>query len=397
MAHHWEFLLPTRVQFGRGGLKRVGELAKEFGSRVFLVGYRDRSGLEQVYARASEALTGAGLEVSEFYQIPPDPNSELAAEGARQATEANADVVIGLGGGSVIDAAKGIAALAKMGGGVWDYTTANKDHRPVTDALPVVAIPTTAGTGTEVTPVAVFTHDGVGSAPDVPLKASFSSPAIRPKVALVDSDLAVGSPPRLTAACGADALGHAIEACMSRRANPIASVLAMRAVRLIVKNLAAAVERPDDPEPREPLALAALLAGAAFGSAGVVMTHSIAQALGSLLHIPHGEAVAIGTPWNLRYNAAQCVELYCQLAHYCGVAADSPEEQAARFVQHITDLLRSVGLSDRVAVACEDREALAAKLSRNAFESTRVPLTLNPRRIDEDGLKDIILEMLSVT
>jgi alcohol dehydrogenase class IV len=327
MLRTWEFQLPTRVQFGRGGLRKLGQVAREFGQSALLVGYRDRTGLEETYARAAQSLRDAGVAVTEFFDVPCDPEADLPLEGVRRMRDSGAELVVGLGGGSVIDAAKGAAALARMGGNLWDYTGANKSSRPITEAAPLVAVPTTAGTGSEVTAVAVFTHHGVASIADMPLKASVSGPAIRPRVALVDPDLAVGSPPPLTAACGADALGHAIEACTSRQANPISSALAGQAVGLIVRHLRRAVENPADPAPREPLALAATLAGAAFSAAGVVVTHAIAQALGGLLHVPHGVGVAIATPANLRFNAECCVQQYCELARYCGIAADSPERR----------------------------------------------------------------------
>lgn len=395
MPTRWEFQLPTRIQFGRGGLRKLGEIAGRFGDSAMLVGYRDRTGMEKTYARARQSLADAGLTITEFFEIPPDPDAELAAEGARLAAEAGVDVVVGLGGGSPIDAAKGIAALGRMGGRLWDYAGANRDFRPVTDSLPLVAVPTTAGTGTEVTAVAVFNHHGVGSMSEYPLKASINGPAVLPEIALVDPDVTVGSPPRLTAACGADALGHALEACMSRRANPFSSALAGRAVALIVEHLPRAVKNPDDPGPREPLALASTMAGAAFSNSSVTMTHSIAHALGALLHVPHGEAIAVGTPLNLRYNAEVCGDVYCRLARDCGIAADSPQRQAARFVDCIVELLRSVGLPDRVEVPADAPDDLAAKLARNAMESTLKPLEWNPRRIDEATLKGLFDEMLS--
>jgi alcohol dehydrogenase len=213
-------------------------------------------------------------------------------------------------------------------------------------------------------------------------------------VALVDPDLAVGSPPGLTAACGADALGHAIEACMSRSANPISSMLAGRAVGLIVRNLRPAVENPNDPGPREPLALAATLAGAAFSAAGVVVPHAIAQALGGLLHVPHGLGVAVGTSVNLRFNAECCVEQYGELADCCGITADSPDEKAARFVDCIVELLGSVGLPDRVEVPPDAPHDLLERLVRNARESTPVPIKLNPRKIDDAALADLFRAVL---
>ncbi len=396
MLRTWEFDLPTRIRFGRGGFKELGRMAKEYGISAMLVGYRDHGPLEEMYRRAAAHLVDAGLTVTEFFEVPPDPDAELGAEGAERAAEAKVDVVVGLGGGSAIDAAKGIAALVKMGGRLWDYTGANQQSRPITESLPLVAVPTTAGTGTEATAVAVFTHHGVGAMPEYPLKASVSGPAVRPKVALVDPELMVGSPRRLTAACGADALGHAIEACMSRRANPVSSALAVRAVSLIVQNLQQAVEFPDDPEPREPLALASTLAGAAFSVAGVTMTHSIAQALGGLLHIPHGEAVAIATPLNLRYNAQRCVDVYCELAHGCGIVAASPQQQATRFVARIVELLRAVGLPDKVKAPQDAPEDLAEKLAHNAIDGTPVPIKLNPRKIDLATLKGLLDEIIVV-
>jgi len=201
MLRNWEFQLPTRIQFGPGGLRKLGDVVRQLGTSAFLVGYADRTGLEETYGRASRALAEAGMTVAEFFRVPPDPEADVALEGTERLKEAGADVVVGLGGGSVIDAAKGIAALARMGGSLWDYTGSNPNSRPITDAVPLVAVPTTAGTGTEVSSVAVFTHHGVASIADMPLKASVAGPAIRPKVALVDPELAVGSPPGLTAAC----------------------------------------------------------------------------------------------------------------------------------------------------------------------------------------------------
>lgn len=394
MLTQWEFQLPTRVRFGRGMARKLGDAAAALGKTALVVGYRDRTGLEETYARAVQSLTAAGVDVVEFFQAAPDPDAELVEEGARLAIQRGCDVVVGLGGGSAIDAAKGIAALAAMGGPLWDYTGANPKSRPVDKALPLVAVPTTAGTGSEVSDVAVFTCRGVGSQPETPVKSFIAGPAVAPAVAIVDPDLAVGSPPSLTAACGADALGHAIESCMSRRAGPMSSLLAGHAAGLIVGNLAQAVENPDDPEPREPLALAATLAGAAFSAAGVTMSHAIAQALGAILHVPHGLGVALATPANLRYNADKCVDVYTRLADCCGIGGQSPQERAAAFVDRVVGLLRSVGLPDRVKVPPGAPPDLAARLARNAVEGTPVPLVLNPRKVSEAELVEIFEGLL---
>jgi len=328
MLRQWQFSMPTRIEFGRGVVKNLGKTAGELGRSALLVGYRDRTGLEAACHNAAGLMREAGLGVTEFFDVPPDPDAELGEAGADRAKAAGADVIVAIGGGSVIDAAKGIAVRGRMGGRLWGYTGANPDYTPASQSLPLVAVPTTAGTGSEVSNVAVFTHYGVSSMRESPIKASISGPGVPPSVAVVDPQLAAGSPPRLTAACGADALGHAIESCMSRRANPMASLLGRRAVGLIYHNLRRAVEEPNDPKPREPLALAATLAGAAFGSAGVTVTHAIAQALGGVLHVPHGDAVALGTPLNLRINAEACEDVYAELAQECSIEGDTPSESA---------------------------------------------------------------------
>ncbi len=394
MPRFWEFQLPTRVVFGPGSLRRLGPCAREFGQSALLVGYRHAPELEDAYERAARLLEKAGLRVTVFREVDGDPDAALPEIGARRAVEAGAEVVVALGGGSALDAAKGIAALARMGGRVWDYTDANRQARPVTDALPLVAVPTTAGTGSEVTSAAVFQHRGVGSRPELPLKATAIGPALVPRVALVDPELAVGTPPALTAACGADALGHAIEAFISRQANPMASTLAARAVALIVENLPRAVENPSDPQPREPLALAATLAGAALNSAGVTVTHAIAHALGALLHVPHGVAVALATPLNLRYNAEACAAQYAELADVLHLAGNSPEDRAASFVEKIISLLHSLGLPDRVSVPPDAPPDLLDQLVQNAMESTSIALTLNPRKVDAAALRGLLEAVL---
>ena len=393
MSRNWEFQLPTRVRFGRGGLRRLGDVARELGQSAFLVGYRDAATLEPHYDRARRSLAKSGLTVAEFFEVAPDPEAALAVRGAERLRAAGCDLVVAVGGGSVIDAAKGIAALARLGGAPWDYAAANRRARPVTEAVPLVAVPTTAGTGSEVTEIAVITQHGVSSIPGMALKVSIHAAAIRPAVALVDPDLSVGSAPTLTAACGADALGHAIESCLSRRANPIASTLAGRAVAWIVAHLGRAVANPDDPAPREPLALAATLAGAAFDAAGVVLAHAIAQALGGLLDLPHGVGVATATPLILRFNAEPCVEQYADLARCCGISGESPRQRAERFVERIAELLRGVGLPDRVAVPDDAPPDLIDRLVRNALESTPAAVTLNPRKTDEETLRNLFAEL----
>ena len=401
MLRNWEFQLPTRVVFGRGGRRKLGSLAGEFGRSALLVGYRDRTGLEEAYRRAENVLRGEGLGIATFFEVAPEPAAESLIAGSRVAVEASAEVIVALGGGSVIDAAKGIAALARLGGNLWDYAQVNPQSRPITAALPVVALPTTAGTGSEVTAVAVFTHHvspggDAGLEWETPRKLSILGPALYPKVALIDPDLALGSPPQITAACGADALAHAIEACLSRRANPFSSALAGRAAALIVSNLSRAVDEPADPGPREALALAAALAGAAFNETGVVVNHAIAHALGALMGVPHALAVAIGTPHQLRFNAEAAVAPLGELAGYCGLSGDTEKDRARRFVETVASLLRSIGIPDHADIPANAPADLIDRLVRNAMESSASSITCNPRKVDEPALKGLFQQVTGI-
>ncbi len=396
MARPWEFRLPTEIHFGRGVRKRMGKVAAEWGQRALLVGYRQCTPLEGPFCEAAENLAAAGLAVETFCELEGEPDWRLPLIGAERARGFAADVVVGLGGGSVLDLAKGIALLAKTGGQPWDYAGANRRGKPADEALPIVALPTTAGTGAEVTGVAVFTFEGKGATPETPLKASIGGPALRPRAALVDSELAESCLPRWTAACGVDALAHAIEAHISRGANPLASTLALKAVGLLNHHLSAVAGGRAGAEEWDAVALAATLAGAAFNEAGVTVTHALAHALGAILDVPHGEAIALGTPLNLHFNAGSAAAPLAELADVCGIAsADTPQaERAAAFVDHVVALLRGLGLPDRVEVESPPSEELLEKLARNATAGTVVAVAMNPRRVQHATLVDLFRQLV---
>lgn len=394
MPRFWDFSLPTQIQFGRGGLRRLGQFTADLGSSALLVGYEDQTGLEDAYVKAEKLLEKAGVKTTTFYTIPPDPDAELVELGIELARRGGIDVVVGLGGGSVIDAAKGIAALTRSGGNLVDHWGSNPRSVPIDDSVPAIAVPTTAGTGSEVSNVAVFTHRNVGSTDGMAIKDAIVGPALRPKLALVDPDLTVGCPASLTAACGADALGHAIESCLSRRATPIASALANQAVQLIVDNLAAAVAEPDNTEPREPLALASTMAGAAFSAAGVVVPHAVAQALGGVLHVSHGLSVALATRQGLAFNRVTCTAQYAELARSCRLAGEDDEALADGFVDAVNALFDHCGLPRTIPVPSDVPNELIETLVRNAYESVPVPITLNPRKVAEEDLRGFFERIL---
>lgn len=391
----WTFHLPTKVRFGRGTLQELGTLTAGFGRSALLVGYADRTGLEQAYCRALDSLREAGLKVAEFSKVTPDPGAPLAEEGAEVALQTGSEVVVALGGGSVLDGAKGIAALAKSGATVWQHTKANADFRAITEALPVVAVPTTAGTGSEMTNVAVFSHHGVGPQPELGLKAAIFGDCLRPKLAVVDPDLLNECPARQTAACGVDALAHAMESCLSKNTHPMSEALAERAIELLVPNLRRAVEHPEEKGPRDALALGAMLAGGALNATGVVVTHALAHGLGGVLNLPHAIAVAICTPAGLRFNAEVCRDTYARLARYFAIENGSVDERAGRFVESVVGLLADLDMPTKPKVPDDAPADLAAQLAKNALVATPVAAGNNPRPVDEAVLRELYTSVLA--
>lgn len=373
----WNFQLPTAIHFGRGLLRRLGPLAAPLGTRALIVGYRAPGPLDEAHRRAEQSLTKAGLAVESFLEVDPEPETAVVDRCAAAVRGADADLVIGLGGGSVLDVAKAGAALARAGGPLSDLLTTDPAPAPA-KSLPVLAVPTTAGTGSEVSDVAVFSAPG-------PAKIALFGPALRPQLAVIDPELALGSPPSLTAACGADALGHAIEACISRRANPMAALFGAQAVALILENLAQAVEDPAAIEPREALAWAATLAGAAFTSAGVTGAHAVAQALTVELGLAHGQAVALATVPMLRHNAPACEAQYAELARRCRL----PDPVA--FLHRVEQLLRDLNLLQPPPLA--HAPGVLDRLVTAAL-AARVPVVQNPVRLDESALRTVFGQVL---
>jgi len=385
MIRNWQFTFPSRIQFGRGMLRRVGLAAQPLGSRAMLVGYAANAGPAGAMATAEKALTDAKLAVIPFAAIAGEPTAALVEQGAELARTEQVDVVVAVGGGSVIDAAKGIALLTRTTGALADYADTTPNRKPAAEAIPVVAVPTTAGTGAEATQVAVFSHQGA--------KISITAPVLRPAVALVDPDLSAACDAATTAACGTDALAHAMEACMSRAAQPVSTALAFQAIELVVHQLPVALAQPGDREARDALAVAATLAGMALNESGVTLTHSVAHALGALLHLPHGQCVARATPLNLRVNRSACESLYARWARLCGLQGADAATLADAWIARIDGLLNSAGLlgplprgSAAPETAAWNREQWAAELARSAFQTTPTPLRLNPVPIDEAAL-----------
>ena len=288
MPSELEFQTARRVIFGAGSFSRAAEIGSSLGNRALVV--TGRSAQRSLFAALRDGLAAKGV-ASVHYLVQREPTVSIADEGARLALSAGCDIVIGLGGGSALDAAKAIAGLMTNGGEALDYLEIVGRGRALdAPAAPFLAIPTTAGTGSEVTRNAVLTD------PESRIKASIRSPHLLPSVALVDPDLMLGLPPNLTATTGLDALTQLIEAWITPRANAVSDLFALDGIARSARSLLAAVRNGDDRAAREDLALASLFGGFALANAGLGAVHGIAAPLGGRRPVTHGAACAILLP-----------------------------------------------------------------------------------------------------
>ena len=387
----FDFTCSTRVVFGVGRAAETGSLAAELGRRALLVSYRDLTGLESAVERVRASLQASGLQVIDFLEAVPDPSEQIAVAGRDLALAKEVDLVVGIGGGSALDAAKAIAYLATNPGPPWDYMACNPSKKPGQPSLPSVALPTTAGTGSEVSYGSVLTVEDRG------LKGTIVDRAIAPRIAIVDAELMTGMPARLTAACGADALGHAIEGVLSRSATPISRGFGFEALGVIGANLRSACENGTDLEARSGMALGATLAGLSLANGGTIVTHAMSHATGSVLHLPPGVGVSVFTVPVLRYCAGACASDYARLAEAMGVDTSDLNEGAVAeaFIEAVSELFLDVGLSSEIDVPQELwSEDLAQRLAGNAFLSAPVSARNTPRSITQQQTAELIAQVV---
>jgi alcohol dehydrogenase class IV len=295
---------------GSGGFSQLGELAKGLGRRALLVTGCSAMRRAGVTDRACSLLDEAGVDVRLFEEIGSEPTAAQCDAGRARVREEGCDLVIGLGGGSPMDAAKAIAALADADAPAAEYIAGRTADAP--HPLPCIAIPTTSGTGAEVTPNAVV------SDPDAGLKASIRGAGVLPVAALLDPELTHSCPPEVTAASGMDALTQAIESYVSIHATPLTEALSFDAARLLLGNLVAAYRDGNDAAAREACSYGSLMAGIALANARLGVVHGIAHPLGIRYHIPHGLCCAVLLPVSIRLNRAAAHHKYGRLSQAAG-------------------------------------------------------------------------------
>lgn len=356
MTYFSAIRLPTEILFGKGQSQALPAVALRLGRRT-LICTDERLSASLVFADLLKGLHDAGLAVMVHDRVMPDVPRDSAAACADAARGFAPDLVIGIGGGSCLDMAKCAALLLTHGGQLQDYYGEFKLPGPV---LPIIAVPTTAGTGSEATPVAVI------SDPDRTLKVGISSPHLIPRVAICDPDLTLSCPPALTAIAGADALTHAIEAFTAGRRPPspelaqkhvfigksaLSDHFARLAIRLLGRSLERACRDGADEEARADVMLAALAAGCAFGTAGTAAAHAIQYPVGALTHTAHGLGVAALLPYVMRFNRDAATADMAEIALMLGVAAEgrSREALADAAIGEVARLLAAIGIPRTLA------------------------------------------------
>ena len=352
------FILPTEIRYGQdAGSGLPDELKSNSIGSVLVVTDPGIAG-QPFTADILDQLARAGIKTAVFDKVEPNPKDRNVTEGAVKARETKADAIVALGGGSPIDCAKAVSVVAALGGKARDYEDPSRINGPV---LPLYTIPTTAGTGSEVTFSSVITDTSEH------FKFTVKSPGIAPRVAFIDPLYTHSKPPMLTAATGLDALTHAVEAYTAKAANPLSDACALYAAQLINRHLITAVKQPGNSAARAGMMIGSLLAGIAFSHSDVASVHCIAEAMGGKYDTPHGICNAIALPVVMEYNLDFAEERYAGIASAMGFPFAAFREGAELAVSRVKELVREIGLPDFSSLGAKeaDFQELAEKSERN--------------------------------
>ncbi len=379
MIKAFQFTAFARLRFQSGGIQSLGEEVKALGGKkVFLVtdpGVKNSGLLD----RAIKPLQKEGIPYVVFDEVEPNPSSQVVEKGIALLKQNGCDFLVALGGGSAIDAAKAIGILATHPEPIFKYEGANKVTNPI---LPLIAVPTTAGTGSEVTGASVITDKARK------YKASIRSPYLIPKVALLDPELLLTLPPPILAATGMDAYTHAYESFVSPVTNPVSQALAFDSMRLINRNLRRLYANPDNLEAAEAMMAASTMAGMAFFNGRVGIVHAMAHPMGGHFNVPHGVANAILLPFCMEYTRLAVPDLFSRIAEAMdedvrGLSMEAASKKAAEAVRnlsadiHIPKAMRDVGVK---------KEALDL-MTKDAVTSG-IHIT-TPRKVSGEDMKAI--------
>lgn len=356
MSH---FVIPNHTVVGTNVLGEAAPLLKKMGNKAFIVTGRHVA-VSDMMKQLTALLDENGIDCVIFDGITGEPTDTMIENGVEMLKSSGCDFIIGIGGGSPLDSAKAIAAMAVNEGSIADY-----NGKEITgEILPLTAIPTTAGTGSEATKFTVITDSEKG------IKMLLKGDVLVPKLAIVDSSFTVGAPKSVTSATGLDALTHAVEAYTSRKAFSMTDTLAVSAVKRIMKYLPIAYREPDNSLAREQMSIAALEAGICINNSSVTIVHGMSRPIGALFHVPHGMSNAMLLKECLSFAVSGAYEKFANLGRETGVASDSDSDETAaeKFIdslQNICDVCEIPTL-EQYGI---DRDEYYSKISKMATDA----------------------------
>ncbi len=364
------FRLPSRILFGENSAERLRAFVDEYSPKRTLAVTDTVLRKIGLADRVFDPLKSIDMELVIFDGVEPEPSTQNAEEVATASKKGKYDLVIGLGGGSVLDMAKVASVAATNPGSVTSFIGVDRIQKR---GLPMILLPTTSGTGSEITMNAVV------KAETDSIKTGVVSPYLLADIAIIDPSLTLSMPPRTTASTGLDALSHAIESLLSVDSNPMTEPLALGAVRLIFSSLRAAYKKGDEAVARHNMALASMMAGAAFGNTGVCAGHATAYAFAVKYRIPHGESCAIALPYIMEYNAPVCMSSLAAISSAIGSHGQTLHMDAFDVVEAVRSLISDVGVPLSLKEFGMKGESIRG-LAEDLLKSGRL-LARNPRPI----------------
>jgi alcohol dehydrogenase class IV len=379
------FTTPGKIIFGNGASSEAGKEVKKLGAQKALIVTDQRVIKAGLVSAIEESLKAQKIDYGVFDRVEAEPHAQIVDECAQVVKDENYDILIGIGGGSSLDVAKGASIIATNKGKILDYAGVDMVPHP---GLPKILLPTTAGTGSEVTRTIVATDEAQK------IKQALRSDFLMADIAIVDPLLTLSMPPVVTADTGMDALAHAIEAYVSTEATPFTDALAIEAIRLIADNLPAAYAKANNMEARFNMSLGATLAGIAFNNGGLGAVHALSNALGVEYHLTHGRSNAVMLPYVVDYNKTGNLKKYTRIAQAMGENTESLTlyQAAEKLAPCLNKFLEILNIPNRLS-AYGISEKDIPKLVQGGMKRKAL-FAQNPRDLKEDDVRKIYTSAL---
>lgn len=359
----FEFKMPARVKFGEGISKQIGQVLRDMGYNKVFIATDKGIVAAGIIAQIEEGLKAGNFDYVVYDEMIPDPTIEVVDAAADVLKKSGADVVLAVGGGSPIDTAKAICLLQTHEGSIRDYLFGGTKSvtKPI---MPLICIPTTAGTGSEMTAASVITNNQNKT------KVSVTHENLIPKYALIDPMLQLGCPPFITGTTGMDALTHAIESYISTRSNPISEAMSLQAIRMIGKHIRTAVGNGSTVEARSNMAVASTIAGVAFLNGGLGVVHGIGQTLGAFVHVPHGVAMTLLLPYCMERTVVGNFEKFKDIAIALGKDVTGMDDRDAAFaaVDAVFEMAEDIRVPMRLSELDPAKRHCSEKITEEMFD-----------------------------